>query len=198
MGLEHPAVVVVLTVIGCLIVGILILLALGGGDMSRVGLAVVVAFRLLRDRSLAEKVRPLLEPVPATPPKPPKPSGAPLRLLRLLQRDGRFLDFVLEDVSGADDFQIAAAVKEMQPRWRATLREHLELEPVRTETEGTTVEVPPGFDPSAVQVTGNVTGQPPFRGTLKHPGWRVKEMKIPTPPEGQDEFVLQPAEVELP
>ncbi len=45
---------------------------------------------------------------------------------------------------------------------------------------------------------GNVTGEPPFQGTLIHAGWRVKEIKVPTPPEGQDEFVLQPAEVELP
>ena len=33
---------------------------------------------------------------------------------------------------------------------------------------------------------------------LKHHGWRVKELKLAAPAEGQDEFVLQPAEVELP
>jgi hypothetical protein len=198
MGLEHPAVVVVLTILAVIVLRCLIALVLSGGDVGRIWLTVRASLRLLRDPSFAEKVRPLLEPVPPAPAKPPKPSGAPLRLLRLLQRDGRFLDFVLEEVGGFDDSQIADAVRAMQPKWRATLREHLELEPVRTESEGTTVEVPAGFDPSAIQVTGNVTGQPPFRGTLKHPGWRVKEMKVPTPPEGQDEFVLQPAEVELP
>lgn len=198
MGLEHPAVVVVLTVVALVVLRVLVLLVLSGGDVGRIWLTIRASLRILRDPSFAEKVRTLLAPTPATPPKPPKPSGAPLRLLRLLQRDGRFLDFVLEDVAPFEDSQIAAAVREMQPRWRATLREHLELEPVRSEAEGATVEVPPGFDPSAVQLTGNVTGQPPFRGTLKHPGWRVKEMKVPAPPEGQDEFVVQPAEVELP
>ena len=39
--------------------------------------------------------------------------------------------------------------------------------------EETTVEVPPSFDPSAVRLTGNVTGTGPYRGTLKHKGWRV-------------------------
>jgi hypothetical protein len=196
MGWQHPAVVVVLTVLVLIVLRSVVLLALSGGDLGRIRLMFRAAFRLLRDPVLAEKVRPLLEPPP--PPKPVKPSGAPLRLLRLLQRDGRFLDFVLEEVGAFEDAQIAAAVREMQPHWRTTLQEHLVLEPVRAEAEGSTVEVPPGFDPSAVQLTGNVTGQPPFRGTLKHSGWRVKEMKVPTPPEGQDEFVLQPAEVELP
>ena len=53
-------------------------------------------------------------------------------------------------------------------------------------------------DPSAIRLTGNVTGQPPFKGTLQHHGWRVKQIKLAKPPEGQDEFVVQPAEVELP
>jgi hypothetical protein len=196
MGLDHPAVVVVLTIVALVTLKLLLLLVLSGGDTGRIWFSIRAFFHMLRDPAVAEKFRLVLEPPP--PPPPPKPSGAPLRLLRLLQRDGRFLDFVLEDVAGAQDDQIAAAVREMQPRWRDVLREHLDMVPVRTETEGTTVEVPPGFDPSAVQLTGNVTGQPPFRGTLKHPGWRVKEMKIPTPPEGQDEFVIQPAEVDLP
>ena len=35
-------------------------------------------------------------------------------------------------------------------------------------------------------------------GAIQHPGWRVKELKLATPPEGADEFVLQPAEVQIP
>ena len=40
--------------------------------------------------------------------------------------------------------------------------------------------------------------EPPFTGELQHPGWKVKEIKLPTRAEGQDLFVLQPAEVQLP
>ena len=60
------------------------------------------------------------------------------------------------------------------------------------------MEVPAHFDPSAIRLTGNVTGQPPFRGILQHHGWRVKNYTLPPLPEGQDQFVLAPAEVELP
>jgi Domain of unknown function (DUF2760) len=104
----------------------------------------------------------------------------------------------MENVQDADDEQVVAAVRSMQPVWQSTLKEHVVLEPVRAEPESETIEVPPGFDPSTVQLTGNVTGQPPFRGVLKHPGWRVREIKLPPLPEGQDPFVIQPAEVELP
>jgi len=190
--------VALLTIVTLVVVKLLLLLVLAGGSVDRLTLAIRAFYRLLPDAVLAEKVRALMG-AEAKPAGPPKPSGAPLRLLTLLQRgDGRFLDFVLENVDQAGDEQIVAAVRAMQPVWQRALREHLVLEPVRTEQEGSTVEVPAGFDPSAVLLTGNVTGQPPFRGSLKHPGWRVKEIKLPTPPQGQDEFVIMPAEVEMP
>jgi len=132
------------------------------------------------------------------PSKPAKPSGAPLRLLTLLQREGRLLDFLMEDVQAYNDQQIGAAVRDIHRNCRKALQEHLVFEPVIQEAEGAEVTVPSGFDPSSVRLTGNVTGQPPFKGALRHHGWRVREIKLAPPPEGQDEFVVQPAEVELP
>jgi hypothetical protein len=108
------------------------------------------------------------------------------------------LDFFLEDISAANDEQVGAGVRELHRKAQAALKEHLTLEPVLPQAEGETVEVKPGFDPSAVRLTGNVTGQPPFRGTLQHHGWRVKDYHLPAPPEGQDPFVIAPAEVDLP
>ena len=67
------------------------------------------------------------------------------------------------------------------------VQEHLVLEPVIKDTEGSDGAGARGFDPSAMRLTGNVTGQPPFKGTLQHHGWRVKELKLAAPPEGQDE-----------
>ena len=144
------------------------------------------------DPEFRAKVEKLLDP------RPPKPSGEPLRLLSLLQREGRLLDFLLEDIQGYGNEQIGAAVRDIHKNCQKAIKEHVVLEPVLRDSEGATVQVAPGFDPSAVRLTGNVTGQPPFRGTLQHHGWRVKELKLAAPAEGQDEFVLQPAEVELP
>ena len=132
------------------------------------------------------------------PPKPAKPSGAPLRMLALLQREGRLLDFLMEDISGAPDAQVGYGVREMHRKCQEAIKKALDLEPVLPNQEDETVEIKAGFDPSAIRLTGNVAGQPPFRGRLIHPGWRVKTMRVAAPPEGVDEFVIAPAEVEMP
>jgi hypothetical protein len=190
-----PVVAAVLALVGILVLEVLVLLAASRGSMERIGLGLRTLFRVMGSAETAEKVRPLLEPPKPAP--PPKPSGEPLRLLAVLQRDSRFLDFFMDDLGAAENEQILAFVKKMHPECQASLKDHLILEPVLPQPEGETVEVPPGFDPSAVRLLGNVTGQPPFRGTLVHRGWRVKEIKLQPPPAGQDEFVVQPAEVEL-
>ena len=130
-------------------------------------------------------------------PPVPKATGEAVRLLTLLQSEARLLDFLLEDISQANDAQVGQAVKEIQRKAAKVLRDHLTLSVVMAGADGDRVTVAKGFDPSAVRVVGNVTGTPPFTGTLLHPGWRVKEVRLPTLAEGQDPFVLQPAEVEL-
>jgi hypothetical protein len=184
--------------LGTLIVLFLVLILLIGGQFARLGLAWRAFVKTARDSSFAERIHALLHPPPPEPPKPPKPNPEPVRFLRLLQREGRLIDFLTENISGYDDAQVGAAVREIHRKCQAALAEHLEMEPVLTQDEGTTVEVPAGFDPSRIRLVGNVAGDPPFRGTLLHRGWRVKAIKLAPPPEGQDEFVLQPAEVELP
>jgi hypothetical protein len=194
--MDNPYVIVLLTVAGVLVVEGLLVVLVGRG---RAGLAWRAFTGVLGSAATAGRVEAaLVPPPPPEPPKPPKPSAEPLRLLALLQREGRLLDFLLEDISAASDEQIGAGVRELHSKAQAALKEHLALAPVLPQEEGAQVEVPPGFDPSAIRLTGNVTGQPPFRGTLLHHGWRVQNYMLRPAPEGQDEFVLQPAEVELP
>jgi hypothetical protein len=190
--------VVLLTLAVVVAVVVLALLALGRGSLARFGLAWLAFQKIMGDAALADKVRPILIPPPPEPPKPPKLSGEPLRLLAILQREGRLLDFLLEDISAAADEQVGAGVRELHRKAQHAIKEHLTLEPVMAAQEEQPVEVPVGFDPSAIRLTGNVTGDPPFKGVLKHHGWRVKAYKLPAPPAGQDELVVAPAEVELP
>jgi hypothetical protein len=193
--MDQPFVVALLSIAGVLVVEALLVMVLGRG---RGGLALQAFFKVLGDPGAAQRVAAARNPPPPEPPKPSKPSAEPLRLLALLQREGRLLDFLLEDISQAGDEQIGAGVRELHRKAQAAIKEHLALEPVMPQQEGEPVEVPSGFDPSAVRLTGNVTGQPPFRGTLQHHGWRVKSYTLHSAPAGQDEFVIQPAEVELP
>lgn len=190
--------IVLLTLAAVAVVKLLVLLAAGKGSFAHLGLACKAFFRVLGDAATAERLRPLLMPAVEGAAKPPPLSPEPLRLLALLQREGRLLDFLLEDIQAATDEQLGAGVRELHRQAQTVLKEHLVLEPVVAKNEGETVEVPANFDPSAIRLTGNVSGQPPFRGVLQHHGWRAKNYTLPPLPEGQDPFVLAAAEVELP
>jgi hypothetical protein len=176
-------------VAGYLIAGSLLAGQFGG--KSGMDLGKRVASRANADVDFAKKLEQLFNP------PPPKPSGEPVRLLGMLQRDARLLDFLMENLSAYTDDQIGASVRDIHAKSQSLLRKYLSLEPVMPHEEGSKVTVPAGFDSSAIRLVGNVSGQPPFKGTLQHAGWRVKAHTIPKPAEGQDEFVLMPAEVEL-
>jgi hypothetical protein len=134
-------------------------------------------------------------PVAEAPAKPdPRPA---LQVLSLLQREGRLVDFVEEDLTGFTDAQIGAAARTVHAGCKRVIEANFRLEPVYREPEGATVTVAGGFDPAAIRLTGNVVGTPPFRGALRHHGWRAAEVKLPQLAEGQDGKVVAPAEVEL-
>lgn len=198
--MESPWVVVLITLAAVAVLKLAFLFVMGGLSFARLGQAISVFFQVLGNAEAARKVGAILteEKKPEPVKLPPKLSGEPIRLLTLLQREGRLLDFLLEDIAAASDDQIGAGVREIHKKSQSVLREHLTLEPILSGEEETQVEVPAGFDPSAIRLTGNVTGQPPFRGILKHHGWRVRAYKLPAPGGGVDELVVAPAEVELP
>jgi len=71
------------------------------------------------------------------------------------------------------------------------------VSPLRTENEGSKIVIADGFAPSEITLVGNVQGAAPYRGTLRHRGWRVSELQLPETTAGHDPRVLAPAEVEL-
>ncbi|HEX7842783.1 MAG TPA: DUF2760 domain-containing protein [Kofleriaceae bacterium] len=120
-----------------------------------------------------------------------------LALLALLQREGRLVDFLREPLDGFSDADIGAAVRDVHRGCRKVLDQHLTLEPVMPGSEEARVEVPRGFDPAEIRLIGEAQGEPPFRGTLRHHGWRVVDARLPALAEGIDRAVIAPAEVEL-
>jgi hypothetical protein len=122
---------------------------------------------------------------------------AALLLLGLLQKEGRLIDFLQQNVSDFSDQQVGAATRVVHQGCRKVLDEYMTIVPVRAEAEGSRVLLEPGFDPTAVRLTGQVVGEPPFRGTLVHRGWRMAELRLPQVASGHDLTILAAAEVEL-
>jgi hypothetical protein len=127
-----------------------------------------------------------------------KAHASGLFMLSLLQREGRLVDFLQEDLSSFSDADIGAAARVVHTGCRKVLAQCLTLEPVLKEPEGAAFTVPAGFDAQRIRLTGNVGNQPPFHGELKHRGWAVAALRLPTVSDTLDPRVIAPAEVEIP
>lgn len=145
---------------------------------------------------MPEPAAPSQEPEALSGPKPSEPTAA-LQLLSLLQREGRLIDFLREDVAGFSDEEIGAAARVVHEGCQKVLSNYFELSPVREEEEGDSVVLEAGFDAKRHRLTGNVSGTPPYRGSLAHAGWEVKATHLPSLSADHDPRVVAPAEVEL-
>jgi hypothetical protein len=169
------------------------------GFFARLGLA----FKVLGDASLAAQLARLLnKPEPARPVIPKaipqeKAHASGLFVLSVFQQDGRLIDFLQQDVAAFSDEEVGAAARVVHGGCRKALHRLVTPDRIMKDDEGATVTVPAGFDASQIRLTGNVTGQPPFNGTLKHHGWTATDLKFPTLAENMNYRVLAPAEVEL-
>ena len=150
---------------------------------------------------LPTQVKPSVPPPVLTPTmpieKPVESVDRAVQMLALLQRDGRLIDFLTEDITPYGDAEIGAAVREVHQSCRQVLERYLKLEPVIASEEGRPVTVEAGFDPATIKLIGNVTGQPPLRGLLRHRGWQAMQVTLPPLSEGAGRSIVAPAEVEI-
>ena len=134
-------------------------------------------------------------PAPAVPP-PVESSDRAAQLLAILQRDGRLVDFLMEDLTPYQDAQVGAAVRDVHRGCREALDRYASLAPVLDLEEGSTVNVDRDNEPARIKVVGNVAGAPPYRGILRHRGWEVARLALPPLP-ATGRTVVAPAEVEV-
>jgi hypothetical protein len=120
-----------------------------------------------------------------------------LHLLTLLQREGRLMDFLGEDLGAYDDAQIGMAVRSIQENCKAAIEKQLHPKAVMEAEEESEVTVAAGFDPNSIKLVGRVAGDPPFTGILRHRGWRAAGVEIPALSDRDDPLVIAPAEVEI-
>jgi len=120
-----------------------------------------------------------------------------LHSLSVLQRDGRLLDFFDEDLSLYEDEQIGAAVRSIQEDCKKAIKKYIDPRPVIEAEEGESVTIEPGFDIDAITLVGNVSGEPPFTGILKHRGWKAGKKDVPKLSDIQNSGIMTPAEIEI-
>jgi len=151
------------------------------------------AFAAEVERGLAEleaRKKPVVVP-------PERVHASALMLLAGFQREGRLMDFLQQEVAGFTDSDIGAAARIVHGGCRKILAQFFSFEPAVKGTEGAPMTVPAGFDAQRIRLTGNVTGQAPFKGILKHQGWVSTDVRMPLISESLDPRVVAPAELEL-
>lgn len=160
---------------------------------------VVAGLRALDVPAPAVAVAAAPVPAPAAAPGPaaqPSPAAG-LAVLSALQREGRLLDFLQQDLTGHADEEVGAAARVVHAGCRQWLRQSLDLGPALPEAEGAVITVPAGYDAQRIRLTGRVAGAPPHRGTLRHGGWVASAVRLPVVSEKLDPRVLAAAEVEI-
>lgn len=175
--------------------------------MRRLSVAIRAFFAALFSREAARRIgEALSDRLPAArgerPTPEPRPAGPArsdaLSLLSALQREARFIDFVRESLEGATDQQIGAVVRDVHRDCAVVLERMFAIRPLLDQQEGAEIEVPAGFDAARFRLTGNVAGEPPYRGTLGHHGWRATKCELPRwSGSGANVMIICPADVEL-
>lgn len=135
-------------------------------------------------------------PTPAAAAAPVETSDRAIQMLALLQRDGRLVDFLMEDLTAYPDAQVGAAVRDVHAGCRTVLTRYATLGPVMNDEEGQTVTVARGADPASVKIIGHAAGEPPYRGVLRHRGWEVSRLELP-PLAASGRTIIAPAEIEI-
>ena len=163
------------------------------------GIVALVSVALIRrpKRSAepaAAAVQPLRVPPPAN-----QAEAEIVSFLATLQAKGRLVDFLMDDINAFNDAQVGAAARVVHAGCKAALQEHFRIAPVRSESEGATVQVPAGYAADEYRLLGKISGQAPFSGVLVHHGWRTDQVKLPRIlRESSDRLpTIAPAEVEL-
>ncbi len=151
---------------------------------TRLWFAWLCFFRVLFDGTFAARVWSARQPaeLPAPPPvASTAPSAAPgpqdaveaLQLLSLLQREGRLVDFLQQDIASFPDADVGAAARVVHDGCRRALRAHATIEPVRSESEGARVVARRRLRARRGEAhRRSVGGEPPYKGVLRHRGWR--------------------------
>lgn len=175
--------------------------------MSRISAAFRSFFSILFSGILPEDIasefgfsRKKTAPVPiSADSSPAKVSDGALQILHILQRDSRFVDFLMEDIAAYSDDQVGAAVRSIHNDCKASLTRHVTLAPVIDGVEGTfqPLDSAKGPDPNRIKLIGNVpaNGKAPG-GMLRHRGWIASSVNLP-PLGNRDVAVVAPAEVEI-
>ncbi len=117
--------------------------------------------------------------------------------LALLQREGRLVDFLLEDIENYSNEQIGAAVRQIHRNCRSVLSKYFSIQHIMSDKEGESISIANDYDPLTIKLLGNVQDSFPQKGQVKHQGWKADAVSFPEFSGQRNPLVVQPSEIEI-
>jgi hypothetical protein len=129
--------------------------------------------------------------------KKSKSSYDHLRLLTMMQSCSRFIDFIKEDISQFSDAEVGSVARDIHKNCSKLLEDVVAIRPISKSEEGIELDIEKGFDPQEISLIGNVKGYGPYKGILRHPGWKASKLSLSLCNQDLKKEILQPLEVEV-
>ena len=119
------------------------------------------------------------------------------QVMKVLQREGRLIDFLMEDISDFSDEQVGAAVRDVHKGCRNALNEYFEIVPVLEGVENSKMSLDSAFDRNSIKIVGNLVNKQEFSGVLRHHGWKLHKNMLPKVKNIKDSDIIMQAEIEV-
>jgi hypothetical protein len=103
-------------------------------------------------------------------------SAQALVLLSLLQEKGRFLDFIMRDISSVEDEQLGRVARFVHQGCSGVIKEHMDLAPIYSGLEGDTITPLNNLHANSYRLSGVDSNSP---GKVVHKGWRAMKVTLP-------------------
>jgi hypothetical protein len=177
-----------------LIIGVILLVAVSAAAVvpvaepvqqylsrATLALAILVLIGVFSQPRQKMPLRPATEPAHPVPGRlqANRADAEIVHFLAILQEKGRLVDFLMDDINSYNDAQVGAAARVVHAGCASVLQEHFRINPVCTEEEGSTVQVPAGYSADEYRLVGKIAGPAPFSGVLVNSGWKTDMVKLP-------------------
>ena len=101
-----------------------------------------------------------------------------IHTLTLLQREGRLIDFLQENIDAYEDSQIGAAVRRIHASCHKVINENFALQHIVDKPEGDSITLSNDFNPAEIRIVGDAPDLFPFNATVRHRGWLASQLNL--------------------
>ena len=123
-----------------------------------------------------------------------------VNFISLLQSKGRFVDFLMEDITKYNDGQVGSVARFVHQGCSSIIKDLFDIAPIYVGHEGENVKLDE-HNPALFKLSGKVADSPPYNGKVVHKGWISKNLKVPKfadiNKEFKKELIITPAEIEI-